>query len=408
MLLVSFLLMCGMLGCGEKPQPVVDTPNAVVDEPTASVAEEPGVFVEERKPAVEDPKAVVSKPGVMEEIKAGDAPLGEPSPSTLMPPPTEDEWPKGVKDPVDNAFKKAFARKWTDVTGRGIEAELLEVKDGRVFLKRKDGKVGSVPIERLSEADQKFVRSQVASEAATPSRSPSGKRPAKDDNRAGDKADGSEKTKAPSRAPWQTDPIAFAQMFFGEDLSASKTTGDVTYPDTTKKAIAGKSVTFPALVSEFGIGEFKMKNLIVPFCHVKNNAGKYATGHIAVFGWGETTTEKITRDAPVGSGCRIRLKVGKVDVIRGKYGVPMLTVTGEVMEYEPLPNKKNPSVIGIGENTRLFSDKQGARRAQLGELLKLVEMFQSPHSQIAVLPKLGKRPDRALRGREEPDSLIPW
>jgi len=103
-LLVSFLLTCGMLGCGEKPQPLAEAPSEVVDEPTGSIVEKPEPAVEQRKPGAEDPKAVVSKPDVMEEIKARNARLGEPTPSTLMRPPTKDEWPKGVKHRVDNAF----------------------------------------------------------------------------------------------------------------------------------------------------------------------------------------------------------------------------------------------------------------------------------------------------------------
>ena len=59
-------------------------------------------------------------------------------------------------------------RKWTNSMGRSIEAEFLEFKDGRVWLKREDGKVGSVPIEHLSEMDREFVRSQVSPPAATP------------------------------------------------------------------------------------------------------------------------------------------------------------------------------------------------------------------------------------------------
>ena len=57
--LVSFLLACGLIGCGEKPQPVVEKPEAVPEEPKAVVSE-PDV-VEKPKPGIEDLKAVISE-----------------------------------------------------------------------------------------------------------------------------------------------------------------------------------------------------------------------------------------------------------------------------------------------------------------------------------------------------------
>lgn len=52
-------------------------------------------------------------------------------------------------------------RTWTDSTGtHTVEAQLVDVKDGKVHLKKIDGTVAVVPLEKLSEADQRFVRSQ--------------------------------------------------------------------------------------------------------------------------------------------------------------------------------------------------------------------------------------------------------
>ena len=49
----------------------------------------------------------------------------------------------------------ALARKWTDSSGKfSIEAELVEVKDGDVRLKRTDGKVISIAVSKLSKADR--------------------------------------------------------------------------------------------------------------------------------------------------------------------------------------------------------------------------------------------------------------
>ena len=53
-------------------------------------------------------------------------------------------------------------RTWTSKTGTySAEAEMVELKgDGNVSLKRKDGRVIDVPLDRLSTADQEYVRQQ--------------------------------------------------------------------------------------------------------------------------------------------------------------------------------------------------------------------------------------------------------
>lgn len=57
----------------------------------------------------------------------------------------------------------AFARQWTDSTGKyTVEAEFLDFKDGKVRMKKDDGKTISMALERLSNADQEFVKSQVS------------------------------------------------------------------------------------------------------------------------------------------------------------------------------------------------------------------------------------------------------
>jgi hypothetical protein len=59
----------------------------------------------------------------------------------------------------------AQARTWTDKTGRfKVEAELIEVKDGMVRLQKTDGKKLSVPLEKLSEADQAVANETIVPE----------------------------------------------------------------------------------------------------------------------------------------------------------------------------------------------------------------------------------------------------
>lgn len=55
----------------------------------------------------------------------------------------------------------AWARTWTDKSGKHkVEAELVEVKDGKVLLKKTgDGKIVAVPLNRLSVADRRYLSS---------------------------------------------------------------------------------------------------------------------------------------------------------------------------------------------------------------------------------------------------------
>jgi hypothetical protein len=56
-------------------------------------------------------------------------------------------------------------RTWTDVTGRfQLDAELIAFSTTTVVLKRNDGELVAVPIERLSDADREFLKSREAHE----------------------------------------------------------------------------------------------------------------------------------------------------------------------------------------------------------------------------------------------------
>ncbi len=51
-------------------------------------------------------------------------------------------------------------RTWIDSSGQHkIEAEFVSFKDGTVTLKKTDGKLTELPLEKLSDADQKYVKS---------------------------------------------------------------------------------------------------------------------------------------------------------------------------------------------------------------------------------------------------------
>jgi hypothetical protein len=62
-----------------------------------------------------------------------------------------------------------FARTWNDSTGRyRVEAELRDVAADHVSLEKADGTVVQVPLDRLSSADQQYVRSELVRRAAAP------------------------------------------------------------------------------------------------------------------------------------------------------------------------------------------------------------------------------------------------
>ncbi|MDA7934610.1 PQQ-binding-like beta-propeller repeat protein [Akkermansiaceae bacterium] len=60
-----------------------------------------------------------------------------------------------------SGFPTASGRTWTDAkTGRALEGDFVEVNDGKVSVKRSNGKVVKIDLKLLSKADQDFVASQ--------------------------------------------------------------------------------------------------------------------------------------------------------------------------------------------------------------------------------------------------------
>ena len=57
------------------------------------------------------------------------------------------------------AVHRADGRTWEDSTGRyRVEAELIDCNDGTVRLKKGDGAVISISVERLSTQDKDYLR----------------------------------------------------------------------------------------------------------------------------------------------------------------------------------------------------------------------------------------------------------
>ncbi len=55
-------------------------------------------------------------------------------------------------------------RTWTSQTGSTTQATFLDFSDGKVRLEKTDGTIVSIPIERLNDADQEYVRKRASAE----------------------------------------------------------------------------------------------------------------------------------------------------------------------------------------------------------------------------------------------------
>ncbi|WP_286766341.1 MULTISPECIES: SHD1 domain-containing protein [Rhodopirellula] len=70
------------------------------------------------------------------------------------------------------ALSTLQAREWTDATGKyRIEAKLVVVHGDKVVLERPDGKIISIPVAKLSDEDQTFLKELVAKKAGPSSES---------------------------------------------------------------------------------------------------------------------------------------------------------------------------------------------------------------------------------------------
>jgi hypothetical protein len=84
----------------------------------------------------------------------------QPPSSSQKPPSASPAQPPALSTPA------AQRRTWSDRAGKfNVEATFVELKDGTVGLMRADGKRIDVPLERLSDADAKYVRSLEESES---------------------------------------------------------------------------------------------------------------------------------------------------------------------------------------------------------------------------------------------------
>ena len=67
------------------------------------------------------------------------------------------------------SLRPANARQWTDSSGNHkIEAELVKVDGEVVHLKKSDGAIVKVPLNKLCLGDRRFIQEQLAVNAASP------------------------------------------------------------------------------------------------------------------------------------------------------------------------------------------------------------------------------------------------
>ena len=68
-----------------------------------------------------------------------------------------------------SAVSAALARTWTDTSGKfSIEAELVQVEEGKVQLRKPDGSLVTVPLAKLSDGDRRYLESREKAVPAAP------------------------------------------------------------------------------------------------------------------------------------------------------------------------------------------------------------------------------------------------
>lgn len=97
------------------------------------------------------------------------------------------------------AVSDAATRTWTSSNGKyTIKAELVEVEDDCVCLKKEDGSEITVPLEKLSEADQRYARLRASRKSRSKAQQ-SDTAESGDQDESADKADASSKTESSRR-----------------------------------------------------------------------------------------------------------------------------------------------------------------------------------------------------------------
>jgi hypothetical protein len=100
-------------------------------------------------------------------VRAPTVPVSRPPPPTAVPPAAQPVAPASPRGEPPSAstpppsLKPGTLRTWSDSSGKfKVEAELVKIEDGQVVLRKRDGSVVRVPLDKLSREDRLFALSQ--------------------------------------------------------------------------------------------------------------------------------------------------------------------------------------------------------------------------------------------------------
>lgn len=148
----GFVMLAGLVGAGAAVDKAVDDARKA-----AAVAPAPGADRPDAPAAA--PVAPVDAAPVVEQPAAEMPPL----PAAAEAQPTTDPVPQPfASDPPKPKKPEREARTWQDASGQfKVEATLKSMASGKVKLIKADGTEISVPVERLSEDDQAYIKAQM-------------------------------------------------------------------------------------------------------------------------------------------------------------------------------------------------------------------------------------------------------
>lgn len=150
---VAVPLLIGILTPSPSPAPSPTSPPRPVAELVGQVDQSPGLVVE---PMTESEPAESAEPAEGPELPAAVAEEAADAPAKTG---TPAEHPEPEIVPPAIARWSPDSRTWTDASGQfKIKADFVSYGAGLVKLKKADGSVVEIPMERLSEEDQRWIR----------------------------------------------------------------------------------------------------------------------------------------------------------------------------------------------------------------------------------------------------------
>lgn len=171
----------------------------------------------------------------------------------------------------------AFGRKWTDASGKfSTEADFVEIREGKVILKKNNGALISVPLQKLSAIDRQFIKSSARASDA-PETMPGGLTIRRDEGVAISVDAGSE-TLPPFVAfaffskPPTRDQLQAARKYMSDRFKVLSTTKVAVGNDKSKKMTGLQIMQF---VGGFAAGNDNSSLTLSPFHGAGNKSGHF-------------------------------------------------------------------------------------------------------------------------------------